>query len=66
MLLLSSRITDKRRSWQVGDYRQAGELLDSYAEVAAIALDSLSSEERHRLYTMLRMKVIANRPGAWK
>ena len=53
MLLLGSQITNKRRSWQVGEFHYlAGELLNSYAKVAAEALDSLSSEERHRLYTM--------------
>jgi flagellar motility protein MotE (MotC chaperone) len=40
--------------------RDKDELLNSYAKIAPEALDSLSSEERHRLYTMLRMKVTAN------
>ena len=40
--------------------RDKDELLNSYTKVAPEALDSLSSEERHRLYTMLRMKVTAN------
>jgi hypothetical protein len=40
--------------------RDKDELLNSYAKIAPEALDSLSSEERHRLYTMLWIKVTAN------
>ena len=39
-------------------------LLDSLTEVAPDALDSLSPEERHRVYKMLRLKVIANHDGS--
>jgi site-specific DNA recombinase len=35
-------------------------LLESYAKMAPEALDALSAEERHRLYRMLRLRVVAN------
>ncbi len=37
--------------------------LKSYAKMAPEALDSLSGEERHQLYKMLRLKVAANLDG---
>ncbi|MCA1738454.1 MAG: hypothetical protein LC740_06390 [Actinobacteria bacterium] len=40
--------------------RDKDEVLDSYARLAPEALDGLSPEERHRLYRMLRLKVIIN------
>jgi Recombinase zinc beta ribbon domain len=39
-------------------------LLDSLTEVAPDALESLTPEERHQVYKMLRLKVIANRDGS--
>jgi hypothetical protein len=39
-------------------------LLDSLAEAAPDALDSLTPEERHRVYRMLRLEVIANHDGS--
>jgi len=39
-------------------------LLDSLAEVAPDALDSLTPEERHQVYKMLRLKVVANLDGS--
>jgi hypothetical protein len=41
-------------------------LLDSLAEVAPDALDALNSQERHQLYRMLRLKVIANLDGSFE
>ena len=38
-------------------------LLDHYAGMALEALDSLTSEERHQVYKMLRLKVIAHLSG---
>ena len=35
-------------------------LLESYAKMAPEALEALSTEERHRLYSMLRLRVVAN------
>ena len=35
-------------------------LLESYAKMAPEALDALSAKERHRLYRMLRLRVVAN------
>jgi site-specific DNA recombinase len=35
-------------------------VLDSYAKMAPEALNDLSAEERHRLYNMLRLKVVVN------
>ena len=40
--------------------REKDEVLDSYARMAPEALDSMSPEERHRLYCMLRLKVLVN------
>jgi hypothetical protein len=40
--------------------RNKDEILNSYAKMAPEALDALSPEERHRLYRMLRLKVVAN------
>jgi site-specific DNA recombinase len=40
--------------------RDKDEILDSYTRLAPEALDGLSPEERHRLYRMLRLKVIIN------
>jgi hypothetical protein len=37
--------------------RDKDEVLDSYARMAPKALGSMSPEERHRLYCMLRLKV---------
>jgi hypothetical protein len=39
-------------------------LLDSLAEIAPDALDTLAPEERHQLYKMLRLKVAANPDGS--
>jgi hypothetical protein len=39
--------------------RDKDALLDHYAALAPDALDSLAPEERHRLYRMLRLKVVA-------
>jgi DNA repair ATPase RecN len=39
-------------------------LLNSLAEVAPDALDSLTPEERHQVYRMLRLRVIANLDGS--
>jgi hypothetical protein len=38
-------------------------LLDHYAGMAPEALDSLTPEERHQVYKMLRLKVIAHLSG---
>jgi hypothetical protein len=38
-------------------------LLEHYASLAPEALDSLTSEERHRLYKMLRLKVWLAKSG---
>src|SRR5215213_7484357 len=38
-------------------------LLDQYAAMAPEALSSLTPEERHRVYKMLRLKVIAHLDG---
>ena len=35
-------------------------LLESYAKMAPEVLEVLSAEERHRLYRMLRLRVLAN------
>jgi len=35
-------------------------LLESYAKMAPDALEALSAEERHRLYRMLRLRVVVN------
>jgi hypothetical protein len=35
-------------------------LLESYAKMAPEALECLSAEEHHRLYRMLRLRVVAN------
>ena len=35
-------------------------LLKSYAKMAPEALEALSAEERHRLYRMLRLRVVVN------
>jgi flagellar motility protein MotE (MotC chaperone) len=43
--------------------RDKDALLKSYAKMAPEALDSLSGEERHQLYKMLRLKVAANFDG---
>jgi hypothetical protein len=40
--------------------RDKDELLNSYARMVPEALDSLFSEERYRVYRMLRLKVVAN------
>jgi site-specific DNA recombinase len=40
--------------------RDKGVLLEHYAVLAPDALDSLAPEERHRLYKMLKVKVVAN------
>lgn len=40
--------------------RDKDEVLDSYARMASEALGSMSPEERHRLYCMLRLKVFVN------
>jgi hypothetical protein len=39
--------------------RDKDALLDYYAALAPDALDSLAPEERHRLYRMLRLKIVA-------
>ncbi|HEV2094720.1 MAG TPA: recombinase family protein [Rubrobacter sp.] len=39
-------------------------LLEHYASMAPEALDSLTAEERHQVYKMLRLKVIAHLDGA--
>ena len=38
-------------------------LLESYAKMAPVALDSLLPEERHEVYKMLRLRVIAHLDG---
>ena len=43
--------------------RDKDALLKSYAKMAPEALDSLSGEERHQLYKMVRLKVVANVDG---
>ena len=40
--------------------RDKDELLNSYAKMAPKALEGLSPEERHRLYRLLRLKVVVN------
>jgi hypothetical protein len=40
--------------------RDAEALLDSYAGMVSEALDSLAAEERHEIYRMLRLKVLAH------
>ena len=40
--------------------RDKEELLNYYAGMAPETLEDLSPEERHRLYRMLRLKVVAN------
>jgi chromosome segregation ATPase len=39
--------------------RDKDALLDHYAALAPDALDSLAPEEQHRLYRMLRLKIVA-------
>jgi DNA repair exonuclease SbcCD ATPase subunit len=41
-------------------------LLESYASMVPEDLDALSSEERHRVYKMLRLEVIAQLDGTYK
>jgi len=38
-------------------------LLESYAEAAPEALESLTPEERHQVYKMLRLRVVAQVGG---
>ena len=40
--------------------RDKDELLNSYAKMAPRALEGLSPEERHRLYRLLRLKVVVS------
>ena len=40
--------------------RDRDEILNTYARMAPETLDVLSPEERHRLYRMLRLKVLIN------
>lgn len=46
--------------------RDRDALLDKLEGVAPEALDALSSEERHRVYKMLRLKVVANLDGSFE
>ena len=38
-------------------------VLEQYAALAPEALDTLSLEQRHRLYKMLRLKVLVSKSG---
>ncbi len=38
--------------------------MESYAQMTPEALDSLAPEERHELYKMLRLEVVAHQSGA--
>ena len=44
--------------------RDRDTLLEDYVGRAPEALDSLASEQRHQVYKMLRLKVLANEDGS--
>jgi hypothetical protein len=50
----------RRRERVAALERDAEALLDSYAGMVPEALDSLAAEERHEIYRMLRLKVLAH------
>jgi len=53
--------TLRRKKERVARLEQAKEtLLKSYAKMAPEALEAQSAQERHRLYGMLRLRVVAN------
>jgi hypothetical protein len=49
-----------RRERIEGLQRDRDALLESYAGIVAKELDELTSEERHRIYRMLRVQVVAH------
>lgn len=49
-----------RRERIEGLQRDRDALLESYAGIVAKELDELTSEERHRIYRMLRMQIVAH------
>ena len=53
------------RRQRLEDFQRDKEaVLDTYAKMAPGALNDLSAEERHRLYNMLRLKVVVNPDGS--